>query len=108
MSQIDFNTKNNLLTQIYNTATKKMNSNYFTKEQKKLLGHDLDDILYGCSWNNEPCSSNEFVWSFDKWFGNCWSFNSGFNSSGLILTYPIKGWYKSHLIIFDSYYQRFP
>ena len=30
-------------------------------EQKKRLGHDIQDILINCIFNNEPCSSNDFT-----------------------------------------------
>jgi hypothetical protein len=31
---------------------------------------------------DQLCSPSDFVWSFDKNFGNCYTFNSGYNSSG--------------------------
>jgi len=49
-------------------------------EQKKRLGHDIQDILINCIFNNEPCSSNDFTWSYDQSYGNCYTFNSGFLS----------------------------
>ena len=49
---------------------------------KKRLGHDLKDILIACSFNLEQCNSSDFVWSFDDMYGNCYTFNSGFDSNG--------------------------
>ena len=55
----------------------------FSINQKKKLGHDLNDILVECKYNGHPCDSSEFVWSFDEEeYGNCFVFNSGFDSSG--------------------------
>jgi hypothetical protein len=51
-------------------------------DEKKKLAHDIKDILLNCIYNNEPCSSNDFTWSFDQSYGNCFTFNSGFASNG--------------------------
>ena len=53
-----------------------------SNEEKKKLGHDLDDILIECKYNNQDCSSSDFLWSFDEYLGNCYTFNSGFDSNG--------------------------
>jgi hypothetical protein len=50
-------------------------------KEKKSLGHDIDDILIACQFNSEPCDANDFVWKFDKFFGNCFVFNSGLNKT---------------------------
>ena len=51
-------------------------------DEKKLLSHDFEDILISCTFNSQTCSVSDFVWKFDKFFGNCFVFNSGFDSSG--------------------------
>ena len=56
--------------------------NNFTDLDKKSLGQDLKDSLLGCAFNLDKCSSNDFSWYYDAFFGNCYSFNSGFNSTG--------------------------
>ena len=48
---------------------------------KRQLGHDLGDIVFGSSFNNVPCKASDFVWSFDEIYGNCFTFNSGFDSN---------------------------
>jgi hypothetical protein len=53
-----------------------------SNEEKKKLGHDLKDILFNCEFNGNPCDSNDFTWSFDPWYYNCYTFNSGFDSNG--------------------------
>ena len=82
MSMLNFTEKSDLFTIIYTAATSKMLSTHFSDEQRKKLGHSLEDILMTCSFNGESCSASDFIWKFDKYFGNCYVFNSGFNSSG--------------------------
>ena len=33
-------------------------------------------------FNYEQCKAEDFSWEFDSNYGNCYSFNSGFNSKG--------------------------
>ena len=54
-----------------------------TDEFKKSLGHDLKDILIGCKFNYQKCTADDFEWSWNIHYGNCFSFNSGFNSTPL-------------------------
>ena len=51
-----------------------------SNNEKKKLGHRLEDILIRCSFNNFPCNSSDFTWYFDENYGNCYTFNSGFDS----------------------------
>jgi hypothetical protein len=50
--------------------------------EKKSIAHNLDDILIGCKFNYQACTSADFIWEFDKIYGNCYSFNSGFDLTG--------------------------
>ena len=56
-------------------------SNQFKSEEKKSLGLDLEDMLLRCSYNGLSCSASDFEWFYDLWYGNCFKFNSGKNSS---------------------------
>ena len=58
------------------------NGNNLTTEQKKKLGHDLNDVLIECWFNKSPCYSTNFTWSFHRTYGNCYAFNSGIDSNG--------------------------
>jgi hypothetical protein len=49
---------------------------------KKKLSHSLDDVLLSCQFNYKPCKSTDFSWEYDSNYGNCYSFNSGFNAEG--------------------------
>ena len=57
-------------------------STNLSDEEKKQLGHDLNDILLECFFNLKKCNSSDFIWSFDSTFGNCYTFNSDFDSNG--------------------------
>ena len=64
------------------TQIKNYDDNKLSDEEKKQLGHDLNDILLVCWFNSKPCNSTDFIWSYDKDYGNCYTFNSGFDSNG--------------------------
>ena len=51
-------------------------------EKKKKFSHDLNDTLLSCLFSYQPCNSDDFEWKWDSNYGNCFVFNSGFNSSG--------------------------
>ena len=51
-------------------------------EEKTKFGHSLDDILLSCRFNSKSCNSRDFTRSFDNTYGNCYSFNSGFDENG--------------------------
>ena len=63
------------------SETNKSDAN-LTSQEKKNLSHMLDRILFNCFFNYKPCNSSDFVWIYDNNYGNCYSFNSGFDSSG--------------------------
>jgi len=82
MSKLNYSDKSDVINVVYNAAISKMLSKKFTDEERNKLGHSMDDILYSCTFNDQPCSSKDFVWKFDRFYGNCFVFNSGFNQSG--------------------------
>ena len=45
--------------------------------EKKLISHKFEDTLISCQFNYADCTSNDFVWSFDPFYGNCYTFNKG-------------------------------
>jgi hypothetical protein len=53
-----------------------------TDSYKKQMGHSLDDILLSCQFNFQQCTAKDFSWSYDTFYGNCYTFNSGFISNG--------------------------
>jgi hypothetical protein len=49
---------------------------------KKSVSYPFNESLLSCMINTNNCSPSDFEWSFDPIYGNCYSFNTGFNSSG--------------------------
>jgi hypothetical protein len=54
----------------------------FTMEQKEKLSHSLNETLLSCLFDYETCNETDFQWEWDTYYGNCYNFNSGFNSKG--------------------------
>ena len=54
-----------------------------SNEAKKLLAHSLNDTLITCRFNGKKCTHLDFSWSFDDFYGNCFSFNSGYDLNGI-------------------------
>ena len=54
----------------------------YSIEDKKKLGHSIDDFLIECKFDDIFCNvSQDFIWYFDANFGNCYKYNSGYDSS---------------------------
>ena len=64
MSQLNFSEKSHLIDFVYNQGLVEMNS--LNESMKKMLGHDLEDILIYCMFNQEKCYANDFEWSFHR------------------------------------------
>ena len=79
MSQLNKEESTELLNKIYSSSTSVMLSNKMTNAERKQLNFGLDDILFSCTFNGQSCTANDFVWHFDRYYGNCFIFNSGFN-----------------------------
>jgi len=47
--------------------------------EKKLISHQFQETLISCHFNYDECSSKDFVWSFDPFYGNCYTFNKGWS-----------------------------
>ena len=49
-------------------------------DQRKSFGLSIEEMLLSCYFNGEPCSAEDFEWFYTFDYGNCFAFNSGFNS----------------------------
>jgi hypothetical protein len=77
---------------LYKRAISHVNSDSFSDENRKKLGHRLKDILHNCKFNTLSCNLDEFTWEFDPVYGNCYKFNAGqSNSTGEIKESTIAG-----------------
>ena len=80
----------------------------FSVEDKKKLGHLIDDFLIECKFDDVFCNvSKDFVWFFDNIYGNCYKYNSGFNSNGepvelIKSSQPGKYYLGLKLVLFES------
>ena len=79
--KIPFHQRKSLISGILYTFSDKIG--ILSDNEKKKLGHKIDDILIECIFNNVECSTDDFIWHFDKLYGNCYKYNSGFNRNGL-------------------------
>lgn len=57
------------------------NSFNLSDEERKKLGYSIEQFLLTCSFNQIDCNEKDFDWYYDLIYGNCYRFNSGFNSS---------------------------
>lgn len=64
--------------------------NLTSQDDLKRLAHDLSDVLLSCRLNYEKCTANDFVWSYDQKYGNCFMFNSMFESNGSLRLVDLK------------------
>ena len=46
------------------------------------------EMLLSCRFSQQPCSCTDFEWVYNSFYGNCFVFNSGRNSSGGLI--PLK------------------
>ncbi|XP_041464722.1 degenerin deg-1-like isoform X3 [Lytechinus variegatus] len=46
-------------------------------ENRSETGHDLDDMLLDCDFENYPCTPDNFSHFYNYLYGNCYTFNSG-------------------------------
>lgn len=70
------------IAKFYKKVISYVNSQNFSDQNRKKLGFRLKDILHNCKFNTAACDLNEFTWEFDPIYGNCYKFNSGYNSTG--------------------------
>ena len=82
MNQLNLTYKKYAINLIYNEALREVLSQNFTDDQRKKLSPPIKEILYQCFFNNNYCDSSFFIWKFDRYFGNCFVFNSGLNQTG--------------------------
>ena len=82
MYELDKQTTNELIKNLLLLSFGTVGSNYFTDDERKLIGHGLDDILLDCKYDYQTCTPSDFTSIFDSTYGNCFVFNSGYNSTG--------------------------
>lgn len=53
-----------------------------TKTDLYNFGYWFNDTLLSCYFNNVKCDESDFVWFYDFVYGNCYTFNSGYDQNG--------------------------
>ena len=51
-----------------------------TTPERKSFGLSIEEMLVSCYFNGMPCYDEEFEWFYNYEYGNCFAFNSGFNT----------------------------
>jgi acid-sensing ion channel 5 len=94
LTEDNFYSKNvsSLYNNVIDLATAIATNPGYGDTNRKKLGFKLDEILGGCSFNNKECNITDFKYFWDYNYGNCYTFNIGFNSSGDAV--PLKYSYK--------------
>ena len=73
--------KGDLIKQINRLAFATMLDRNFPVVNKTKFGHSIEDILLDCSFNNQKCTANDFSWTLDRHYGNCFIFNKDSNAT---------------------------
>jgi len=79
MSKLNLSRRVYLNDLIYKQAIGEMNR--LNNTEKRKLSHTLDDMMPSCTFNIRNCTTSDFKWYFDQFYGNCWIFNSGINET---------------------------
>lgn len=62
-------------------------SKNLSDSERMYYGYQLGrDMLVSCSFNGKSCNENDFTWSWNNNYGNCYTFNKGNDSSELLKT----------------------
>lgn len=64
----------------FSKSTALQNAMMLNESSKRLLGQSVDQLVYACVFSNAPCYLDSFKWYYHPEFGNCYQFNSGFDS----------------------------
>ena len=49
--------------------------------ERKNMTLSIDEMLLSCKFNQKDCNKNDFVWIFNRHYGNCYRYNSKINDS---------------------------
>ena len=98
--------------QLLETGIQNSQIDALSNEEKIKLGHNLEDILIDCHFNNMPCNYLNFTWSYDETYGNCYTFNSGFDMNATrrvdLKKSSIAGWnFGLQLTLYVNIYEKF-
>jgi hypothetical protein len=87
MSQLAYDDAFDKSFSVFNIFHTRINNHSFPASERKKLVHSFEYVLFKCKFNGQNCTANDFVWKWDPLYGNCYSFNSGYNMSGAKVNY---------------------
>jgi hypothetical protein len=64
------------------------NDKNLTKETRKKLGYQIEDMLVSCRFDFKACQPSDFTYFYHSQYGNCYTFNGGVYDNGT--SAPIK------------------
>ncbi|XP_064648387.1 degenerin unc-8-like [Lineus longissimus] len=64
------------------------------------MGHQLEDMLLGCTYNGHSCNSSDFELLRNNLYGNCYIFNSGWRDRNILYSYRAGPQYGLSLELF--------
>jgi hypothetical protein len=82
MSQLAWKDASEIFWLVFTEFQVRVNSGSFSDVERRKLVHSFEDTLTHCTFNGQTCTSNDFIWKWNPIYGNCYVFNSGFNSNG--------------------------
>jgi hypothetical protein len=82
MSHLTWKNASEIFWSVLTAFQVRVNSVAFSDVERRKLVHSFEDVLIQCTFNGQSCSTNDFIWKWNPIYGNCYVFNSGFNSSG--------------------------
>lgn len=53
-----------------------------TDEELKSFGLPFEKFFISCLYDLQDCNENEWIWYYDLYYGNCFRFNTGYDTNG--------------------------
>ncbi len=76
----------------------------FNVTKKKSFGFSRDEFIIKCKFRNDDCDREKLVWEYNTNYGNCFKFNSGFDSNNnkvpIIKSYLSGNWHGFSIELF--------
>ncbi|KAF6036229.1 SCNN1D [Bugula neritina] len=63
-------------------------ASYTSDSMLRGMGHDIEEMLQGCTFQGRTCGPEDFYQFYDRKYGNCYTFNSGMDQQVAKVTSP--------------------
>ena len=71
-----YDNKSDKFQMMYKAALDEMNTGRFGETNRRKLAMPLKETLLSCKFNQKRCTSSDFKWEWDSYWGNCYVFNT--------------------------------